>query len=280
MKALIAALLLLALLWEFREPLRDWLARPWRAHEHDPLPGLVWRHGREEPGLRVQAEFERWLRAERLQNRGFRAGVDAAATREWELWARQFPTEEERLRRLRLAGLGGGELERRIREHLLDEAWLERRLPVATTPATGTLAVPEALRVAHLFVSRHHEGQADRSAGIAALERRLREGADWQALVAAHSEDARSKARAGELGWVALGRFPEALWQAAARLSIGEVSGPVETPLGWHLLRLLERRPAGRAEGGAEVAARTDFEARRQVLETLRREAAEAGRMK
>ncbi len=280
MKALIAALLLLALLWEFREPLRDWLARPWRALEHDPLPGLVWRHGREEPGLRVQAEFERWLRAERLKDRRFRAEVDAAVTRELELWARQFPTEEERLRRLRLAGLGGGELERRIREHLLDEAWLERRWPKPEAPATGMLVVPEVLRVAHLFLSRHREGRSDRAAEIAGLEQRLRGGADWQALVAAHSEDERSKARAGDLGWVAVGRFPEVLWRAAVRLSPGQVSAPVETPLGWHLLRVLERRPAGRVKGGVEVAAHADVEARRQVLDTLRGEAVAAGRLK
>ncbi len=280
MKALIAALLLLALLWEFREPLRDWLARPWRALEHDPLPGLVWRHGREEPGLRVQAEFERWLRAERLKDRGFRVELDDAVTRELELWARQFPTEEERLRRLRLAGLGGRELERRIREHLLDEAWLERRLSKRAAPAAGTQDVPEVLRVAHLFLSRHREGQADRAAEMAGLERRLRTGGDWKALVAAHSEDVRNKERAGELGWVTAGRFPEVLWQAAVRLSPGEVSAPVETPLGWHLLRLQERRPADRVEGGAELAARTEFEARRQALDSLRREAAEAGRVK
>lgn len=280
MKALIAALLLLALLWEFREPLHDWLARPWRALEHDPLPGLVWRHGREEPGLRVQAEFERWLRAERLKDRRFRAEVDVAVTRELELWARQFPTEEERLRRLRLAGLGGGELERRIREHLLDEAWLEPRLPKQAAPATGTQAVPEVQRVAHLFLSRHREGRSDRAAEIAGLQQRLREGGDWKAMVAAHSEDARNKGRAGDLGWVAAGRFPEVLWQAAARLSAGDISGPVETLLGWHLLRVLERRPAGRIEGGAELAARADMEARRQVLDTLRREAVAAGRVK
>lgn len=280
MKALTAALLLLALLWEYREPLRDWLARPWRALEHDPLPGLVWRHGREEPGLRVQAEFERWLRSERLKDRGFRARVDASVTRELELWARQFPTEEERLRRLRLAGLGGGELDRRIREHLLDEAWLERRLPVAAAPAAGLLEVPEALRVAHLFLSRHREDRPDRAPEIAGLKRRLREGADWKALVAAHSEDARSKARAGELGWVASGRFPEALWRVATRLSPGEVSDPVESPLGWHLLCVLERRPAGQVDGGAEVAARTSLETRRQALAVLRREAAAAGRVK
>lgn len=280
MKALLAALLLLALLWEFREPLHDWLARPWRALEHDPLPGLVWRHGREEPGLRAQAEFERWLRAERVKDRKFRAQVDAAVAHELELWGRQFPTEVERVRRLRLAGLGGGELERRIREHLLDEAWLEQRLPVLGKPASATLAAPEVLRVAHLFLSRHREGRPDRAAELAGLERRLREGADWQSLVAAHSEDARSKARAGELGWVAVGRFPEMLWQVAARLSPGEVSPPVETPLGWHLLQLLERRPAGLVEGGAELAARADSEARWRVLDTLRREAAATGRVK
>jgi hypothetical protein len=280
MKALIAALLLLALLWECRESLRDWMARPWRALEHDPLPGLVWRHGREESGLRAQADFERWLRAERLKDRGFRADVEASVARELETWGRQFETEEDRVHRLRLAGLGGGELERRIREHLLDEAWLERRLPAEPVLEAGTVAVPEVLRVAHLFLSRHREGQTDRTAEIAGLERRLRAGGDWKALVAAHSEDERSRARGGELGWVAVGRFPEVLWQAAAGLSAGEISAPVESSLGWHLLRLLERRPAGRAVDGGELAARANFEARRQQLDRLRRKATAAGRVK
>lgn len=286
MKALLAAMLLWGLLWEFREPLHDWVARPWRALEHDPLPGLVWRHGREEPALRGQADFERWVRAVRLQDRRFRPDLGQAIERELADWVRQFPDEEERLRRLRLAGLGGGELERRIREHLLDEAWLERRLPAE--PAAEVIQrhvppAPKVLRLAHLFLSRHREGQSDRSGEMRDLERRLRQGAVWQDLVTAHSEDERSKSRAGDLGWVTAGRFPTELWQVASGLKPGEFSRPVESPLGWHLLRLLDQKPGrepGAEEGGAEVASRLQWQARSQVLDRLRREADRATRLK
>lgn len=286
MKALLAAVLLLGLLWEFREPLHDWVARPWRALEHDPLPGLVWRHGREEPALRGQADFERWVRAERLQDRRFRPDLGQASERELADWARQFPDEEERLRRLRLAGLGGGELERRIREYLLDEAWLERRLlaePAAAVSQPEVPPAPRVLKLAHLFLSRHREGRSDRAGEMRDFEQRLRQGTDWQELVTAHSEDERSKSRAGELGWVSAGRFPNELWQAATGLVQGGFSRPVESPLGWHLLRLLDQKAGGELgaqEGVGEVASRLQWQARSKVLDGLHRQADRANRLK
>jgi peptidyl-prolyl cis-trans isomerase C len=74
--------------------------------------------------------------------------------------------------------------------------------------------------------------------------RRLDEGASFAALAKAESADD-SRARGGDLGWVYPGPLPKAFTDAVAVLKPGEYTHqPVKTPYGWHVIRVLETRPA------------------------------------
>jgi peptidyl-prolyl cis-trans isomerase SurA len=74
------------------------------------------------------------------------------------------------------------------------------------------------------------------------LRRRIEGGDDFAALARAHSADSASAARGGDLGWLSPGDVVPEFERAMASLGPGELSEPVRTPFGWHLVQVLERR--------------------------------------
>jgi len=67
--------------------------------------------------------------------------------------------------------------------------------------------------------------------------------ADFAEMARVHSGDA-TAARGGELDWVYLGDTVPEFERAYQDLKVGEISQPVRTPFGYHLIQVLERRSA------------------------------------
>jgi peptidyl-prolyl cis-trans isomerase SurA len=86
-------------------------------------------------------------------------------------------------------------------------------------------------------------------------ERIVRGGADFAELARLHSEDG-SAARGGDLGWVYPGDTVPDFERAMDALKPGEISQPVKTPFGWHLIQVLERRTAGMSAERRRLLAR------------------------
>jgi peptidyl-prolyl cis-trans isomerase SurA len=66
-------------------------------------------------------------------------------------------------------------------------------------------------------------------------------GADFGELARVHSDDG-TAARGGELDWIYAGDTVPEFEHAFEELKVGEVSQPVRTPFGYHLIQVLERR--------------------------------------
>ncbi len=77
---------------------------------------------------------------------------------------------------------------------------------------------------------------------IEQLEIRLRGGEDFATLALTNSQDTLSAANKGELGWVNQGDTVPEFEDAMNRLAPGEISAPVKSQFGWHLIQVLERR--------------------------------------
>lgn len=90
-------------------------------------------------------------------------------------------------------------------------------------------------------------------------------GADFAALARANSDDTGSQAVGGDLGWVSKGMMVGPFESALFAMKAGEISGPVKTEFGWHVIQLRDLK----------AGAQESFE---QVRETLAREQAEADR--
>jgi peptidyl-prolyl cis-trans isomerase D len=99
----------------------------------------------------------------------------------------------------------------------------------------------EERRTRHILVNFGADKDKSRER-IEALADKLAKGSDFATLATAESDDPGSKAQGGDLGWVRRGQMLEKFEQALFALGEGEVSGPVETEFGWHLIKLEELR--------------------------------------
>ena len=77
---------------------------------------------------------------------------------------------------------------------------------------------------------------------LASLRERAVAGEDFAALAREYSDDVGSASSGGDLGFSAGDAFPAEFEQALAGLEPGDVSEPLQTSSGWHLVKLVEVR--------------------------------------
>jgi len=94
------------------------------------------------------------------------------------------------------------------------------------------------------------------------LREKIVAGADFGELAKANSEDS-SASKGGDLGWVAAGDTVPEFEHVMNALKDGEVSEPVQTPFGWHLVQVIGRRSEELSEDRKKAAARTAIRARK-----------------
>ena len=104
--------------------------------------------------------------------------------------------------------------------------------------------IPEKLSIYHIFKNPQASDRIKKiSRDLAqALLDSINAGADFSELAKEHSDDPGSKAQGGDLGFVKRGVFYPEFEAAAFALSEGEYSQVVESPVGFHIIQLIERR--------------------------------------
>lgn len=75
------------------------------------------------------------------------------------------------------------------------------------------------------------------------IRRRALEGEDFGVLAQQFSQDKKTSTKGGELGWFSALQLVYPLEKAAFNTAVGQVSMPVRTKAGYHLVKVLERRP-------------------------------------
>jgi peptidyl-prolyl cis-trans isomerase SurA len=99
-------------------------------------------------------------------------------------------------------------------------------------------------RMRHILIRTSDTvSEAEARRRLAGLRERILAGADFAALARANSDDS-TAARGGDLDWVYPGDTVPDFERAFQELKPGEISQPVKTPFGFHLIQVLERRSA------------------------------------
>ena len=93
--------------------------------------------------------------------------------------------------------------------------------------------------IGHILLRGQSEGVLKR---IAAIREELESGADFEELALSRSEDPRVKSNKGRLGFIAKGQFVKPFEEAAFALQVGELSQPVKSKFGYHLIKLFGER--------------------------------------
>lgn len=207
----------------------------------------------------------------------------------------RYGSAEAMQKALQEAGLDAERIRRLLERNLQIDAFLQKhvRSQIQVTDAEieayfrahpEEMNRPEGVRASHILVlaeegkasPEERQGARKKAEGLRA---RVRKGEDFAALARENSDDG-SASRGGDLGYFPRGQMTPNFERAAFALKAGQMSGVVETPFGYHIIKVTDRRPA-RSFQLAEVrdalrrrlqAEHTDKRSQ-QFVESLRKDA-------
>lgn len=108
------------------------------------------------------------------------------------------------------------------------------RLKTAYNEKSAAMKGEEEVKARHILVEKEEDAKK--------LADELKKGADFNKLAQEKSTDKASGANGGDLGWFTKDRMVPEFAEAAFKLKPGEVSAPVKTAFGWHVIKLEDRR--------------------------------------
>ena len=89
-------------------------------------------------------------------------------------------------------------------------------------------------KLSHILVETEDEAKK--------VEAELKKGGKFAKVAKAHTKDPGSKDSGGELGWAVPSNFVQPFGDAVLTLSKGQISAPVQTQYGWHVIKLEDTR--------------------------------------
>ncbi len=137
---------------------------------------------------------------------------------------------------------------------------------------TDEFQVPEERRVRHILISASET--ADEAVAktaeekVLSLYQRLTDGESFEVLAKEFSDDPGSAGQGGDVGWITHGLMAKAFEDKAFLLEVGELSEPVRTPFGFHLIEVVEVKSGG-ADGFDSLKDKIDTAYRRAEAEQL-----------
>jgi parvulin-like peptidyl-prolyl isomerase len=148
--------------------------------------------------------------------------------------------------------------------------------PTPEPPATGgpaaeptATADPNATPEPTATPTLEPRDDAQALARIIEIQQKVGAGEDFATLAAQYSDDTSSALDGGDLGWYAKGMgFVQEFEDAAFQLQPGQVSQPVQTQFGYHLIKVEERDPA--RELDIYTLQQKQYEAYQKWLEDIR----------
>jgi peptidyl-prolyl cis-trans isomerase D len=162
---------------------------------------------------------------------------------------------------------------RRIKYVLLDVEAARAKVTVAPADLERAYnqniqqySTPEQIRASHILLRTEGKDEAAVRAKAEDLLKQARAGADFAALAKANSEDESNAQNGGDLDYFGRGRMVSDFEQAAFAMEPGQISDLVKTLYGFHIIKLVDKKPA---------TTRSLDEVRSQLTEQLAYEAAQ-----
>lgn len=177
---------------------------------------------------------------------------------------------------------------KRIRESAITESYLQSvSTPPASYPSDAEIqeaydanktafVVPRQFRLAQIFVASQKDADAATAekakAKLADIQSKLKQKADFAGLAKELSDQKENAQNGGEIGWVAENQIRPEIKDQVMGLDANAVSEPIRLDDGWHLIKLLETKPASTRALDEQVRQLLIERLRAQRAEALRRE--------
>jgi foldase protein PrsA len=192
--------------------------------------------------------------------------------------SKQFPSEQMLKTALDMQGLTMDLLKTKFEKQMVEEALIreevvphvkvdDKEVEAYYQKNLDKLRTPKKYEIHHIFAASQQTSPHDSKIQDAALRkkaerlnalvdqdaaaktkdlrRQLQDGADFAELAKEHSEDSQSGQKGGSWGAVALSELPETLADALKKLKQNEISEPIRSPYGYHILKWTKVIPAG-----------------------------------
>lgn len=116
------------------------------------------------------------------------------------------------------------------------------------------------MKVAHIMIKYYNPSQIDSTKKrIDAVHEKLKDGGDWTTIVEKFSEDFNTNSKGGELSWInrTTPNIPVEFKDVAYTLQKdGDISNPIKTRFGWHIIKRIETKPRASYEERKEFIRR------------------------
>ncbi len=204
----------------------------------------------------------------------------------------QFPSDEDFSRQLAQVGQTPEQLGETIKKMLQQQRWLESQLSGKTEISDEEakkfyeenkteFEQPETVKASHILFRVNKEDSEEvvnqKLKAAQGAEARAKKGEDFSALAKELSEEPGAKESGGDLGFFPKDRMVPEFAEVAFSEKVGEISNPVRTQFGWHVIKVTEKKPAGtlpydevKGQLITYLKAKKQEEAAQQVLKSLR----------
>jgi peptidyl-prolyl cis-trans isomerase C len=204
----------------------------------------------------------------------------------------QFPSEEDFSKQLEQVGQTPEQFSETVRKMLQQQRWLESQLTgkaeVSDEEAKkfyeenkSEFEQPETVKASHILFRVNKEDSEEvvnqKLKAAQSAEARAKKGEDFTALAKELSEEPGAKESGGDLGFFPKDRMVPEFAEVAFSEKVGDISDPVRTQFGWHVIKVTEKKPAGtlpyeevKAQLISYLKAKKQEEAAQEVLKSLR----------
>lgn len=133
-----------------------------------------------------------------------------------------------------------------LKPYLVDSVFIDSVANEVYKQTQIQLQGKDMLRVAHLLLLVPQNASQTMVKGVShridSIYNAIKQGADFAEMAKTYSEDRGTRAKGGELPWIGPGMTLKEFEDAAYQLQNGEVSKPVKSSVGFHIIKMLERK--------------------------------------
>ena len=173
-------------------------------------------------------------------------------------WKKGFPSEDEFKKSLKQWNIDEATMKRDLKKAMTIEEFIKKKFADKTVVPESEIKAyydsnpqyfqqPEQVRASHILIKVEPDAkEEDKAAALGKIkdvQKKLKEGAKFDALAKEYSEGP-SKDKGGDLGYFRRGQMVKPFEEKAFSLKPGEVSDVVETQFGYHLIEVVDVKPA------------------------------------